>query len=124
MANFQDLKTDTTYLFRIENQSEFLMEDSVVFLTDTTLRVYLTTGVSATFSGAEGLRLYPNPAHDFIRIFGLESNCDYEIRDVQGRIMDSGILINEERVDVSELAPGIYFLKPGDHPLMKFSINK
>ena len=124
MANFYNLKTDTVYLYRIENLSELLAEDTVVFHTDSTLRLYYTTGVYTGQPPEHNLHLYPNPAGNHIRVTGVEDNCEFQIRDINGRMLLSGVMKNNGIIDVSNLASGIYFLKSGQYPTLKFTLNK
>lgn len=124
MASFADLNTKTSYTYRVENQAELLAEASVAFQSDTTIRLNFRSNVG-TNSYLEGsLRLYPNPAEDHIRVSGLEETQRFRISDLNGRTLKTGTLEIDGVLDVSELASGIYFLKTGDFPLMKFSIYR
>jgi hypothetical protein len=53
----------------------------------------------------------PNPATDKVQFFNTgEVLCEYMITDIQGHRLLSGKLNNSKTVDVSALAPGIYFV--------------
>ncbi|WP_294238742.1 T9SS type A sorting domain-containing protein [uncultured Chryseobacterium sp.] len=58
---------------------------------------------------AYGVTIYPNPATDFIRIKGEVLVSRYELYDVSGRMIASGILSGSE-VDVRNLSAGKYIL--------------
>jgi hypothetical protein len=60
---------------------------------------------------SESIRLYPNPACDFLRIQSEVSLKAVEIRDGSGRVLESSSDFGKNAVmDVSALSPGIYFL--------------
>ena len=65
--------------------------------------------------------VYPNPANDFIQILNNENiyGKDYEILDISGRIIQSGKLSLNYKVDVTSLKVGSYYLNVGNH-LTKF----
>ena len=65
--------------------------------------------------------VYPNPANDFIQILHNENiyGKDYEILDISGRILQSGKLNLNYKVDVTSLKVGSYYLNLGNH-LTKF----
>ena len=65
--------------------------------------------------------VYPNPANDFIQILNNENiyGKDYEILDISGRIIQSGKLSLNYKVDVTSLKVGSYYLNLGNH-LTKF----
>lgn len=60
------------------------------------------------------IAIYPNPANEFLImenvLHGFKEN--YSIVDLAGRVVDGGILSEgKQRIDVSNLSSGIYFLK-------------
>lgn len=79
---------------------------------------HFTTAETSTLSVAdcppekmlESLRIYPNPAFDFINIEMLNSNfIDYSfnISDVSGKLLLK--TKNSKKIDISKLSPGSYF---------------
>jgi hypothetical protein len=68
--------------------------------------------VSATRNQkAFGFKIYPNPSQDFVQLEGFETqSAKYGIIDLSGRSIQVGIL-RENRIDVSSLLSGIYFLR-------------
>jgi hypothetical protein len=57
-------------------------------------------------------RIYPNPAQEYIKLkFLNNSNANYVITDIAGRMIKEGSLRANENIDVSALAPGIYFVR-------------
>jgi hypothetical protein len=61
----------------------------------------------------ENWSLFPNPATNHIRIIAAPENKEifYQLTDIQGRIMISGKTTQSHEVDISDLAPGIYFVR-------------
>ena len=68
---------------------------------------------SATAVGEEytfASSVYPNPAQDFVMVESSEANY-VEVVDVYGRVMFSSEMSETVKVDMSEFASGIYFVK-------------
>ncbi len=62
------------------------------------------------------IQVYPNPSHDNITITDNDDfnliGLDYEIYDISGALKSQGKIQNE--ISISNLSPGMYFLKIGD----------
>ena len=56
-------------------------------------------------AGHIDIQVYPNPAHDFVKISGQFSN--YQIRSFDGKLLLSG---QNQEVNLSELSAGMYFV--------------
>lgn len=59
----------------------------------------------------EQIRIYPNPASDVITVHSSKSilkNSAYKIINMQGSIVDDGILNENDRISLSGLSPGVY----------------
>jgi hypothetical protein len=56
--------------------------------------------------------VYPNPAANFIRI-RTDNNgpISFEVRDAQGRLIKAGMDAHASDIDISGVAPGIYFVR-------------
>ena len=59
------------------------------------------------------LNLYPNPTSDFVSISGLTNDVvELEIYDTLGKkVLDKTIESNQNKIDVSQLKPGLYLFK-------------
>lgn len=68
------------------------------------------TAVGIAFNGKEEFSVYPNPATNFIYTNNELRESNYEIMDTKGKLVCDG-KINGNRIDVSKLAPGEYFIK-------------
>ena len=64
--------------------------------------------VSTENSELPEIKVFPNPATDFITAEGI-SQAPYTILDVTGKVVSQGIL-NSQRIDVSDLNEGLYIL--------------
>ena len=63
----------------------------------------------------ENWKVYPNPATNHFTISTETSNSVfYEVRDTHGRLLKSGQAANNQDMDISGLAPGIYFVRISD----------
>ncbi len=59
----------------------------------------------------KSLRLFPNPANDYIAVFGLESLDMGRIFDISGRVVLE--FEGSDAIDIQKLKPGVYFLQIG-----------
>jgi hypothetical protein len=60
----------------------------------------------------DNVRIYPNPAINFITLNNLPQKSIVDIFDINGKIVKSFISDNQEsKVDISELTKGIYYVK-------------
>ncbi len=68
--------------------------------------------VSTSFFKASTLQIFPNPTTDFIVIEGLEltSKAQYVIIDRNGRLIENNYFYDDNRLLVSHLKKGIYFI--------------
>jgi hypothetical protein len=65
--------------------------------------------------------IVPNPAIDYIQInFPLKESKPYKIMDMSGRILSKGEISNEEKINISELSKGTYFVEIEDVKKLKF----
>ena len=66
--------------------------------------------VSVVVEGGAAFSVYPNPATNEIFVDGQDLDGFVSIRDAQGRTINTNTLVGERsRLDISELAPGLYF---------------
>lgn len=71
--------------------------------------VCLSTAVPT--HGREAWSLAPNPAHEVLHVKGLGTDAGITIRDMQGRVVRSELLLaGRSAINVSALPPGIYVL--------------
>ncbi len=76
--------------------------------------VFGDTQSSVSATETNKLKIYPNPASDFIHLdFNRKQNTDYtlEIIDFQGRIVYLQTQFNRETINIRQLTKGIYFLR-------------
>ncbi len=64
--------------------------------------------------------LYPNPSSDFISLTNSIQPIDYSIFNNIGMEISKGILIQNEKIDISHLNSGLYFLKFENGNTLKF----
>ena len=89
----------------------------------------LTTSVQA-ISELNQFSIYPNPAKDKIKIndiSSINSNINLQIYDWNGRLVKSMNCIDNQSIDVSDLAKGIYLAKKSNNTssnTAKFLISK
>lgn len=57
------------------------------------------------------LVVYPQPAQDRVYVRGLETEVDFQLMDLNGRVLQSGILQDNDFLNVSEYSSGMYVLQ-------------
>jgi hypothetical protein len=71
-----------------------------------------TLGTSIESSEEELLRIYPNPAQDFVRVKGLKGAFHWSLCSPHGQNIRRGSAENDEQnIDLSEVPSGLYLLK-------------
>ena len=56
------------------------------------------------------IRIYPNPITESFRIGGIDGNADIRLTDINGRLLLSKSILNDEYISASSLPKGIYFV--------------
>jgi hypothetical protein len=68
--------------------------------------------------------IYPNPAKEFMHIKNLRSKQEYEIYDISGRKIVTGVIADDNnRIDISNMASGVYFLQLNRIHTIKFVVE-
>jgi len=82
----------------------------------------LSTGIHNQYGPSVTIR--PNPAIDFLLIQDLPGNVEYNIVNLTGfKIKQGNLIHSEEKVDISELKSGIYFLYVNGFKAKRFVKN-
>jgi hypothetical protein len=71
---------------------------------------YSIIGVAENQNNLNGLEIYPNPANDKLTIETTQKS-EIEILNIQGQLIKSITSNGKTTIDISELAPGMYFVK-------------
>ena len=88
----------------IYSGGEFAAEDSVEFRVGESLS-------SEDFEN-ESVSVYPNPTSDFIEIStSIKTEFDVQVYDMNGKMIMNIDNLNNNKIDLSELSSGIYFVK-------------
>jgi|GEM_PF-3124696 len=72
---------------------------------------------------SQGISVYPIPASNTIYVKGIagNSNLSYIITDSEGKTIRTGLLTTPvQQIDIQDLKNGIYFLKTGQQPAVRF----
>lgn len=56
------------------------------------------------------IKIYPNPAIDYIKIEGLKGDERLRIFNITGQLMKT-LVLTSKRVDISDLLPGVYLIE-------------
>lgn len=72
----------------------------------------LTTSIDSEIGLSKWINIYPNPSSDFVNIENLSTTAlDVELLTSNGQVLNSYKVRQELRIDISDLAGAIYFLK-------------
>ncbi|NNT72319.1 T9SS type A sorting domain-containing protein [Flavobacterium sp. IMCC34852] len=66
------------------------------------------------------IKLYPNPAKDFITFENVETGTPIKITDINGRIINESPLSENKKINVENLAKGLYIVKIDNLESIKF----
>ena len=103
--------------FQVKPENDYL-ESRKVVLTNADCNISplnLSTGESSTL---ENIVLYPNPAISQLNFNGSKENSSYQIFDISGKIIETGLA--NTSIDVKNLKNGIYFLQIESYEIQKF----
>ena len=95
---------------------------TVFYIFDTLISDYTLSNNDFNTSNPD-LKLYPNPSTDFISISGIKTEKKYEIISYLGAKIIDGSLTNNEKINITSLSNGIYFLKFDNGNTLKFIKN-
>ena len=59
----------------------------------------------------ENFEVYPMPSNDKIFLKNVNTNCNYEIYNLDGKLLISGQYFSTQSIDISDLSEGIYLLR-------------
>lgn len=107
----------TTYYYQVEayNASGSSGYTNVVQVTTGTL------GISD--ASKQAINIYPNPAKSAFSIQGVEGGLTYQLSDLSGKILATGITSQVTTVDVQQVESGTYLLQVANHGTFKILIN-
>ena len=79
-----------------------------------------TLGINDNSFEGKQIKIYPNPTADYLEISNLETNTNYSVYSVDGKLALTGKTISGEKINISKLNAGIYFLNLKDGNTFKF----
>ena len=129
VAGITDFSDDTEELantiFLTENPDSPTVITLLGFLdgTPSNGRMYrfVPTSLGQEQFSAPSISIYPNPANELLNISGLTESTSYKVYDTTGKLLQSGSAgETENKVDVSQLASGLYLIQFGDSSAVKF----
>jgi len=83
--------------------------------TEKTYNVTVTRATDLLSHGISALRIYPNPAKDYIKVSGLQTGETLRIFDLSGRVLLVKEVTKEtENIAIDNLSAGMYLLKTGN----------
>lgn len=105
--------TEEGQLF-FENGERLVVEDgtgtTATFQLANIKKIVSTEVTGVNESTASDLQLVPNPARNNFLIKNLQGSCQARIYTLDGRLVKSFMVNEEQLIDISDLAPGMYLL--------------
>jgi hypothetical protein len=102
------------YFAEMKNIDESAMiytTTSTQFASTVTQAFCVNNITSVENNAVNNVRLYPNPANDFVFIEGLENNSLLNVFDINGKLIFSTVVNSDKQtLDVSNYIQGIYFV--------------
>jgi hypothetical protein len=74
-------------------------------------QIQVLDNVGVQNTSLSSIVLFPNPAKNQISVSGISTNARAEIRDLAGKLFYAGNIANQNSIDVTTLASGVYFLQ-------------
>ncbi len=74
-----------------------------------TVHFNLITGLDS--KSADNIKLYPNPAADYLFISGIDGNSKLNVINLLGETVLKGLISNQQRIDIQQLQKGVYFAR-------------
>jgi hypothetical protein len=82
--------------------------------------IVTTLGIDDINDVKFSLKLYPNPAINYIRVLGLSEKANYIIYNLLGKKVGKGIVENDEDIMIQNLSNGTYFIRIENTKAIKF----
>ena len=82
--------------------------------------IVTTLGVDDITDVKFSLKLYPNPAINYIRVLGLSEKANYIIYNLLGKKVGKGMVENDEDITIQNLSNGTYFIRIENAKAIKF----
>ncbi len=79
-----------------------------------------TLGIEDNSLNEKQITIYPNPTVDYLEVLNLDTDTNYSIYGVDGKLALTGKTISGEKINVSKLNTGVYFLNLNDGNALKF----
>jgi hypothetical protein len=71
----------------------------------------------------DSYKLWPNPAQNIVYVSNIEEGTPFVIYNNLGKKVQMGSVKNNNAIDLINLSPGLYFLKPENLPALNFIIK-
>ena len=65
-------------------------------------------------SEIDRFQLYPNPAQNELKVKGNFAELEYRIFSLEGKLVQTGILLNDEQINLEQLKNGVYSISLND----------
>ena len=106
--------------FKIYADFDFVRRNSYRMDSGFYVRAIKSSTLSTVENNINDIKLYPNPATNFIKINGLTKAHQYTIYTILGTKVSTGSIVNNEDIETANLAKGLYFLIFNNGAALKF----
>jgi hypothetical protein len=80
-------------------------------VTSNTVKINITIGTGTDIKTQSSIYLYPNPVTDVFRINGIVGSADIMVSDINGKLIFTKQVTENEAISVKSLTPGFYMIK-------------
>lgn len=99
---------NTTSTFKISSKTTYNYTSSIILGTDEIEKNNVI------------VKIYPNPSKDYIQVTGLTESENFEVYSVLGTLAIKGSIAENQKIDIKNLANGVYLLKLNNGNTLKF----
>ncbi|HNB81554.1 MAG TPA: T9SS type A sorting domain-containing protein [Chitinophagaceae bacterium] len=96
---------------QIKNKAQIYFDSNPAIVTNTTLNTLATPSSVSENNTDASVRLYPNPAGDWLQIEGLKENAAYVIYSSDFKAVMDGKIQSGQAMNIQSLQPGLYFIR-------------
>ena len=79
----------------------------------------ITLGTNS-YQSNSNVKVYPNPANDYVSISGLVDTANYSVYNVLGAQIRTGSTTSDQKIDIQNLSKGTYFIHLENKNTIKF----
>tara|TARA_B100001971_G_C17986549_1_gene430115 strand:+ start:78 stop:512 length:435 start_codon:yes stop_codon:yes gene_type:complete len=109
-TNITDAQPSIEEVLSITSPGDITFDDEILYITTYNEILKIDLSLNVDDYDFKDLKLYPNPTTDYLKVANLKRECEYDIKDINGRVLEKGTLKENEKIGTSFLTSGTYFI--------------